>query len=61
MFGRSDDTHVYETKLDLGVVPQEVNFNLFERVEDVVITQAGYYGFNPARWQRSAVTNTCDN
>ena len=44
VFGRNVDTHVYETKLDLGVVPQEVNFNLFERVEDIVITQAGYYG-----------------
>ena len=44
VFGRSVDTHVYKTKLDLGVVPQEVNFNLFERVEDIVITQAGYYG-----------------
>lgn len=44
VFGRSVDTHVYDTKLDLGVVPQEVNFNLFERVEDIVITQAGYYG-----------------
>lgn len=44
VFGRDVDTHVYETKLDLGVVPQEVNFNLFERVEDIVITQAGYYG-----------------
>jgi ABC-2 type transport system ATP-binding protein len=44
VFGRNVDTHVYETKLDLGIVPQEVNFNLFERVEDIVITQAGYYG-----------------
>ena len=44
VFGRNVDTHVYDTKLDLGVVPQEVNFNLFERVEDIVITQAGYYG-----------------
>lgn len=44
VFGRNVDAHVYETKLDLGVVPQEVNFNLFERVEDIVITQAGYYG-----------------
>ena len=44
VFGRDVDTHVYETKLDFGVVPQEVNFNLFERVEDIVITQAGYYG-----------------
>jgi len=44
VFNRNVDTHVYETKLDLGVVPQEINFNLFERVEDIVITQAGYYG-----------------
>ncbi len=44
VFGRSVDTHVYETKLDLGVVPQEVNFSQFERVRDIVMTQAGYYG-----------------
>ncbi len=44
VFGRNVDTHVYETKLDLGIVPQEVNFNLFEKVGDIVITQAGYYG-----------------
>ncbi len=44
VFGRNVDNHVYVTKLDLGVVPQEINFNLFERVEDIVITQAGYYG-----------------
>ncbi|MCY4358440.1 MAG: ABC transporter ATP-binding protein [Gammaproteobacteria bacterium] len=46
VFGRNVDTHVYETKLDLGIVPQEVNFSLFERVGNVVITQAGYYGLN---------------
>jgi ABC-2 type transport system ATP-binding protein len=28
----------------LGVVPQEFNFGIFEKVEDIVITQAGYYG-----------------
>ena len=44
IFNRNVDSHVYHTKLDLGVVPQEINFNLFERVEDIVITQAGYYG-----------------
>ena len=44
VFGRNVDTHVYETKLDLGIVPQEVNFNLFEKVGDIVRTQAGYYG-----------------
>lgn len=44
VFGRNVDTHVYQTKLDLGVVPQEINFSQFERVRDIVMTQAGYYG-----------------
>ena len=44
IFGRNVDTHVYETKYDLGLVPQEFNFNQFEKVQDVVVTQAGYYG-----------------
>ncbi len=44
IFGKNVDSHVYETKLDLGVVPQEVNFSQFERVKDIVMTQAGYYG-----------------
>lgn len=44
VFGRNVDTHVFETKLDFGVVPQEVNFSQFEKVKDIVLTQAGYYG-----------------
>lgn len=44
VFGRNVDTHVFETKLDLGIVPQEVNFSQFEKVRDIVMTQAGYYG-----------------
>jgi len=44
VFGKNVDTHVYETKLDFGVVPQEVNFSQFEKVRDIVMTQAGYYG-----------------
>lgn len=44
VFGRNVETHVYETKLDLGVVPQEINFSQFERVRDIIMTQAGYYG-----------------
>lgn len=44
VFGRNVDTHVYQTKLDLGIVPQEVNFSQFEKVRDIVMTQAGYYG-----------------
>ena len=44
IFGRDVATHTYETKLDLGVVPQEINFNQVEKVGDIVMTQAGYYG-----------------
>lgn len=33
-----------KAKSKLGVVPQEFNFSLFERVWDIVIQQAGYYG-----------------
>ncbi len=28
----------------IGLVPQEINFNQFENVLDIVMTQAGYYG-----------------
>ena len=31
-------------KTYLGVVPQEFNFGFFEKVIDIVVTQAGYYG-----------------
>jgi ABC-2 type transport system ATP-binding protein len=33
-----------EAKTYLGVVPQEFNFHWFEKVEDIVVQQAGYYG-----------------
>ena len=38
-------------KQQLGIVPQEFNFNSFEKVEDILVTQAGYYGV-PARIAR---------
>lgn len=44
IFGRDVASHVYESKLSLGVVPQEINFSQFEKVADIVQTQAGYYG-----------------
>jgi ABC-2 type transport system ATP-binding protein len=28
----------------IGIVPQEFNFNIFEKVEHIVTTQGGYYG-----------------
>ena len=55
IFGKNVDSHVYETKLDLGVVPQEINFSQFERVEDIVMTQAGYYGM-----PRSLAAERCE-
>lgn len=30
----------------LGIVPQEFNFSIFEKVENIVMNQAGYYGLN---------------
>jgi ABC-2 type transport system ATP-binding protein len=39
-------SQLYEAKSCLGIVPQEINFNLFETSLDVVLNQAGYYGIN---------------
>lgn len=44
VFGHDMDTDLSRAKLSLGVVPQEFNFNQFEKAFDVVTTQAGYYG-----------------
>jgi ABC-2 type transport system ATP-binding protein len=33
-----------KAKTFIGVVPQEFNFNMFEKVLDIVVQQAGYYG-----------------
>ncbi|WP_199457319.1 MULTISPECIES: ABC transporter ATP-binding protein [unclassified Marinobacter] len=44
VFGHDIDTDLSGAKLNLGVVPQEFNFNQFEKVIDIVTTQAGYYG-----------------
>ena len=46
IFGRNIDTHFAEAKQLLGVVPQEFNFNQFEKVQDIVVTQGGYYGMS---------------
>ena len=31
-------------KAELGLVPQEINLNLFEKIETIVVNQGGYYG-----------------
>ncbi len=44
IFGHDIDTQFSLAKKEVGVVPQEFNFNQFEKVFDIVATQAGYYG-----------------
>lgn len=44
IFGHDIDHEFSQAKRLIGVVPQEFNFNLFEKVADIVMTQAGYYG-----------------
>ncbi len=44
VFGIDIDKDFDSAKKLIGVVPQEINFNMFEKVFDILITQAGYYG-----------------
>jgi len=44
IFGTDIDQDFSKAKRDVGVVPQEFNFNQFEKVADIVINQGGYYG-----------------
>jgi len=44
IFDAPIDTQSSRAKTFIGVVPQEFNFNIFEKVIDIVCTQAGYYG-----------------
>lgn len=44
IFGHSIDTDLEAAKACLGIVPQEVNLNLWETVGNIVTNQAGYYG-----------------
>ncbi|HEX5359801.1 MAG TPA: ABC transporter ATP-binding protein [Fluviicoccus sp.] len=51
IFGYDIDTDLSLAKQQLGVVPQEFNFGMFEKVIDILVTQAGYYGI-PAKLGR---------
>ena len=44
IFGHNIDTDLEAAKACLGIVPQEINLNLWETVGNVVTNQAGYYG-----------------
>ncbi|MEX0166607.1 ABC transporter ATP-binding protein [Pseudomonas brassicacearum] len=47
IFGHDLDREPAALKRCIGVVPQEFNFNQFEKTFDIVVTQAGYYGIPP--------------
>ena len=44
VFGHDIDTDLEAAKACLGVVPQEINFNQFEKVSTILVNQAGFYG-----------------
>ncbi|MCY0963899.1 ABC transporter ATP-binding protein [Parathalassolituus penaei] len=44
VMGFDVNDQAFGARLNLGVVPQEFNFNQFEKVLDIVVTQAGYFG-----------------
>ncbi len=44
VFGKDLESQRSEVKSMIGLVPQEFNFNMFEKPFDIVANQAGYYG-----------------
>jgi ABC-2 type transport system ATP-binding protein len=44
IFGHNIDRELEAAKACIGLVPQEINLNLFDTVLNIVINQAGYYG-----------------
>ena len=51
IFGHDLDTDLMAAKRCIGIVPQEFNFSQFEKTQDILINQAGYYGI-PAKEAR---------
>ncbi len=54
IFGHDIDLELEVAKSMIGVVPQEINFNQFEKVFNIVVNQAGYYGIPRAEACRRA-------
>ena len=52
VFGRDLDRYRDAAKACIGVVPQEINVNVFETCATILINQAGYYGV-PRRLAKS--------
>jgi ABC-2 type transport system ATP-binding protein len=54
VFGHDLDHERNVVKSFIGVVPQEVNLNMFERCFNTLVNQAGYYGVPPHTARRRA-------
>ncbi|MED7788914.1 ABC transporter ATP-binding protein [Francisella sp. 19X1-34] len=46
IFGHDIDSDFISARKNIGVMPQEVNLNLFEKPINILITQAGFYGIS---------------
>lgn len=44
VFGHDIDDSLDRAKSCIGLVPQEINFNQFEKVFTIIVNQAGFYG-----------------
>jgi ABC-2 type transport system ATP-binding protein len=54
VFGHDIDRELQAAKSCIGVVPQEINFNMFETPYTIVVNQAGFYGIpRPVARQRA--------
>ena len=54
VFGHDMDRELETAKSCIGIVPQEINFNVFESVFTIVVNQAGFYGIpRPLAKQRA--------
>ena len=49
VFDSDIDSDPENAKSYIGLVPQEFNFNGFEQVKHILVTQAGYYGMTTAQ------------
>ena len=54
VFGIDIDKNFPKAKSMIGVVPQEFNFNNFEKVKQIILQQAGYYGLKPVEADKRA-------
>ena len=59
VFGHDIDRELDRAKSCIGLVPQEINFNQFEKVFTIVVNQAGFYGIPAPGSPSSARRSTC--